>query len=263
MYTRMFTINIPAPQVTVERYQPKHLAVKPKRHISARQRKKHAEDILNRAVNMALSFAIIFAIAVCFSSASVLLSRDTNNAIMIPTAKAVTNEYKTHYDNVRTEVTPMVTSVPKTDMPVNMWQSMEIPAFNSGQKTFMDYRAITDTTSRQYKLQQTAYTNEIGLRCYDNCYMVAMGTYYGDVGDRFQITFASGETITAIMGDIKDDKHTDTKHQHRDGNIVEFIVDSKMLPEEVWYHGDISYLDNIFEGKVISIKKLVTDETGL
>ena len=126
---------------------------------------------------------------------------------------------------------------------------------NTGFKSYMDYRALTNRSSRQYALQQEAYTNEQGFRIYDGYYMIALGTYYAkSVGERFRITLDSGQSFLAITGDIKSDAHTDSLHQHRGGNIVEFIVDQRLIPSTCRRMGDMSYAG--LQGRIQSIEKL-------
>ena len=134
---------------------------------------------------------------------------------------------------------------------------MSVPSEETGQKTFMDYRTITSTTSDQYALQQDAVTNELGLRELDGRYMVAMGTYYGTVGDIFRITMENGSVFEVIMGDVKSDANTDETKRHRNGNVLEFIVDGDYLSDEVWYHGDVSYAAGFLSGQIDSITKLL------
>ena len=43
-------------------------------------------------------------------------------------------------------------------------------------KCYEDYRALTDTTSLQYQLQQEAYTDEAGHRKVGHRYCIAVGT---------------------------------------------------------------------------------------
>lgn len=126
---------------------------------------------------------------------------------------------------------------------------------NSGFKSFMDYRVLQNRRSGQYILQQDAATDEQGFRVYDGCYMVALGTYYAKgVGERFRITLDSGVSFLAITGDIKSDAHTDPLHQHRGGNIVEFIVDTKKIPAKCKRMGDMSYAG--LQGRIQSIEKI-------
>lgn len=131
---------------------------------------------------------------------------------------------------------------------------------NSSKKTYMDYRKITDTSSEQYKLQQNkdCYTTDTGLRKVNEYYCIAVGTYYSDnIGDKLIVHMENGESFKAIVADIKDDKHTDeTNRQHKkDGSVIEFVVDTKKLPEVVRKMGDISYMNETFKGEIKAIIK--------
>lgn len=136
--------------------------------------------------------------------------------------------------------------------------SMDIPDVDTSVKTFMSYKAITDRSSVQWKLQQKAVTNEYGFREIDGMYLVALGTYYSDhAGAMFRITLENGTVFDAIMGDVKADKDTDRKNQHRYGNVVEFIVDTPKLAEDARLMGDVSYTPGAgLMGPVQSIKYL-------
>lgn len=133
-----------------------------------------------------------------------------------------------------------------------------VPDIDSDFKSYMDYRCITNTESAQYKLQQDCCTDENGLRVYDGCYAVALGTYYSStVGDKFHITLDTGEEFDVIVGDVKADCDTDKTNRYVpiNGNIIEFIVDTRKLPKDVRWMGTVSAID-IFEGSVESIEKL-------
>ena len=109
--------------------------------------------------------------------------------------------------------------------------SRNVPENNS-KKTYMDYRKITDTSSKQYKLQQNkdCYTTDTGLRKVNEYYCIAVGTHYSNnIGDKLIVYMENGENFKAIVADIKDDKHTDeTNRQHRkDGSVIEFVVDTE------------------------------------
>ena len=123
-------------------------------------------------------------------------------------------------------------------------------------KSYEDYKFITDTRSKQYELQQNAWTDRNGLRRYGalSDYMVAVGTPYGKVGDRIEITLDSGESFIAIVGDSKGDRHYHSCG--RGACVVEFIVDTPNLDTTTKQMGDISYLDEKFEGDVVSITPL-------
>lgn len=137
--------------------------------------------------------------------------------------------------------------------------SRNVPRNNS-KKTYMDYRAIKDKTSKQYELQQNnaCYTSNTGLRMIDEYYCIAVGTYYGkNIGDKLIIHMENGESFKAIVSDFKDDNDTDsTNRQHEsDGSVIEFLVETDKLPLIVKKMGDISYLNNEFKGEIKSIEK--------
>lgn len=135
--------------------------------------------------------------------------------------------------------------------------TFEIPDAGTAFKTLMDFRSIKDKTSRQWQLQQEAWTDEQGFRRYGDYYMVALGTYYAsECGRLFRISFEGGGVIEAVVGDIKSDMDTDALHQHRDGNVVEFIVDTGAISRDCMVMGDMSWADTRFRGKVESIEYL-------
>jgi len=136
----------------------------------------------------------------------------------------------------------------------------EIPIADTGFKSYMDYRCITSPSSKQWSLQQDAWTDELGFRRYGDYYMVAMGTYYAsECGKVFHIVLEDGGEFDAIIGDIKSNMHTDALHQHHNGNVVEFIVDSDCIPHICAIMGDMSYADATFQGKIKSIGEIQTN----
>lgn len=125
-------------------------------------------------------------------------------------------------------------------------------------KSWMDWRSITYRNSRQWRMQQIAYTCENGFRRVDGLYMIALGTYflYSGVGDVFDITLSSGVTFRAVVGDIKSDRHTDPTNQFHisDGSVIEFVVDRDVMCSSVLSRGNISYAG--FRGSVESIVRV-------
>jgi hypothetical protein len=142
----------------------------------------------------------------------------------------------------------------------------ELPDNDTDFKTYMSWRAITNTRSAQYKLQQEAWTDENGLRKVGDDYCIAVGTFYSrTVGERFKITLSSGTEFTAIVGDIKADRCTDSKNMYTpvynergkiiSANVIEFIVDTSSLPREVRRAGTVGALDG-FAGNIKTIEKI-------
>ena len=150
--------------------------------------------------------------------------------------------------------------VKKTEKVVREEPEFEIPSGDTAFKSYMSYRAITNTRSAQYQLQQKCWTDDEGLRRLNDDYVIALGTYYAEyIGERFKITLDTGESFTAVIGDFKADRHTDSKHQYYDSgngrkNIVEFVVDTRELTRKARRMGDISYISG-FEGNIRSIEK--------
>lgn len=154
-------------------------------------------------------------------------------------------EYETYYETVYKEEE-------------NYTESLAIPYGDCSNYMYMDFRALTDTTTKQWELQQYAYTDWQGIRVYDGCYMVAMGTYYGQVGDKFRITTDWGNSYNVIIGDVKGwDSVDGWYHVAGDGrlNVVEFIVDTYSLDGYAATMGDMGVLDNI-GGNIISIERI-------
>lgn len=130
-------------------------------------------------------------------------------------------------------------------------------------KAYMDFTTITDTNSRQYDIQQKAYTDENGLRKVGEYYCVALGTGIAEgIGSKFEITLDSGNTFKAILADQKADIHTDESNRYVEmsegrGNLVEFIVETEAMPDMVKVMGDVDHMtDGIFSGNIVSIKEL-------
>lgn len=132
--------------------------------------------------------------------------------------------------------------------------NMPIPNHSSF-KSYMPYTAITSKNSEQYKLQTRAYSDKNGLRKIDKYYLVAMGQYYGKVGDKFKVTLSSGQVFYAMIGDSKQFRHTgegsgmigaDNK------DMFEFIVDYSCLNSLVRKMGNVNVL---LKGKVIKLQK--------
>lgn len=127
-------------------------------------------------------------------------------------------------------------------------------AVNCGSfKSFMDFRSITDTDSLQYKLQENAWTDENGLRKYNDCYCIAVSNTFGELGDIILVTLEGGETFYGCIADIKAFKDLESNGSVciHDGSVLEFIVDTNTLNSSAKSLGDCSCLG--FEGNVSTI----------
>ena len=132
-------------------------------------------------------------------------------------------------------------------------QIIETPAHNE-RKPWMDYRAVTDTSSAQYELLSRAYHADNGLLYVDGHLAVAIGSGYGPVGTRYEMDIG-GTTYKVIKADAKNDAHTLNGEGllGTDGHLIEMIVDTDLLDSEAMYTGDC---DCLVPGTVTEIRRI-------
>lgn len=130
-------------------------------------------------------------------------------------------------------------------------------------KPYMDYRKMTDETSKQYKFinQENVSVNEKGMLMLDEeFYCVALGYYFGDIGSKYIITLETGQKIKVVKAESKNPIHTDNEgYLAQNGHIVEFLVDTNsnyLRENKVFYHGNIGALE-MFKGNIIQIEKIL------
>ena len=160
--------------------------------------------------------------------------------------------------------TPTVTPTPSpeptpTPTPEPTFTPTPTPKAVSGQttfKTYMSYKAITLKSSPQWKLQEKAYTGDFGIRMVDGRYCVALGSAWArEIGTKLDVYMDTGEVLKVILGDCKQDIHTDKTNRYgaRNGDVLEFIVDTSAMPKEVKNCGNYGI---IFRGKVVRMEKV-------
>lgn len=123
---------------------------------------------------------------------------------------------------------------------------------NAEYKAWMDYRTITDNTSRQYVIVSQSQVDSEGLLSYEGKYCVALGSYYGPIGSCYRVTLSSGQIIDVIKADEKADEHTIGGCANSNGSMIEFIVDTDVLNEQVMLLGDVNVL---FDGNIVGMEK--------
>ena len=87
----------------------------------------------------------------------------------------------------------------------------------------------------------------------DDRYCVAMGSYWAtEIGTKMDIYLETGEVLHVILGDTKQNCHTDSTHRYGSENhdVIEFIVDMSEVPNSVTNCGSYNV---IFEGKVCDV----------
>lgn len=129
-------------------------------------------------------------------------------------------------------------------------------------KSYMPYqingKSIFSESSKQYQLQENAYTSVPGLRSVNGYWCVAIGTGYKNVeiGDYAEAILENDIVIPIIVADIKADIHTDSSNRItiHDNSAIEFIVDLQHLDEPAKRMGDISYLTETYQSPVIKLR---------
>lgn len=146
---------------------------------------------------------------------------------------------------------------------------------------FMSYKMVTNKATEAYKMchSELSYIDENGLLRHEvgddqfsingqDDYVIALGTYYKErnhCGERFLIITTTG-MYTAITGDEKADKHTDSHHMvhdHCDGtySLIEFIVDTPSLEELVLLTGTLRNSSvEAFQGDILHIYKIIEED---
>ena len=117
----------------------------------------------------------------------------------------------------------------------------------------MDGSCITDTTSDAYaQLSNMSVSN--GLYMEGKYVGIAMSSFYGGIGDKFMITLSSGKVFYGVMTDTKQNIHVDGNYAHKvDGSVIEFIVDTNTLSQEVLNSGSLNV---IYSGSIEKIERL-------
>lgn len=112
-------------------------------------------------------------------------------------------------------------------------EEIKLTPMGAKSKTYMDYRAITNKSSKQWKLLQTMTIGEDGMiRDKDGYIAAALGSAFGPIGSRYVFTLEGDKELLIVKVDQKQDKHTCENNIFGLNNwdIIEFIVDSRKMP---------------------------------
>ena len=139
-------------------------------------------------------------------------------------------------------------------------------------KTYMDYRMTTVVDSRQYQfLNYKCYVDrETGfLYDEDGFIAVALGSYYGEIGDRFYFTLDSGIVLPLVKGEEKADEDTDyTGCYHTyDGSVIEFVIDSDYASRYFFSNDNGLVLNgnynnySLFRGSISKVERVLDEKS--
>lgn len=170
------------------------------------------------------------------------------------------------------EIQPIQTDI--HPLPQEQFKEVRLP-YNKGTnfstKAYMDYRKITDETSPQYYLIYKSGDIEISnlgfLNDSNGNIGVAMGSYFGDIGEKFRITFDNDYTIGVVKVEQKADADTDFFNiRDSAGGIIEFVVDTQteFMQQNTKQNGYIfnGNFNNFewLEGNIVKIERVVPND---
>ena len=124
---------------------------------------------------------------------------------------------------------------------------IDIPITGNERKPWMDYRTVTDQTTRQWEIIQDAIHLDNGLlMTKDGYYLAALGSNWGQVGQRYRF-YIGGKSVKIIKADEKQDQHTadSSGWTGMDGHIMEMVVDTDYLDIDALYHGDCNWIPEL------------------
>ncbi len=141
---------------------------------------------------------------------------------------------------------------------------------DSSVKSYMDYRMITLTTSKQYQyINNYMNVTDEGLLIDEDGFIgVALGSYYGEIGSRYYFTLDDGKVLPLIKIEAKANVDTDELGcaHNSDSSVIEFVIDYDKARS---YFGTISnsYILNgnfnnyeVFRGKIKKVEKVLNEK---
>lgn len=137
-------------------------------------------------------------------------------------------------------------------------------------KTYMDYRMTTVVNSTQYQFIHNNLTvdESTGFLYDDEGFIaVALGSFYGDIGDRFYFTLDSGVVLPLVKAEEKADEDTDyTGCYHLiDSSIIEFVIDTDYAENYFWSNSNGYVLNGnynnhpLFNGEIVKVEKVLDE----
>lgn len=167
---------------------------------------------------------------------------------------------------VEETVTTVVEEVEATEESIEEEVLTSVPVLsNSSKKTYMSYTAITDETSQQWQYIHESgeiTINEDGFLVTEDGYIgVALGSYFGEIGTKYQFVLDTGVTLKVVKVEEKSDEHTDENgfYQIYDGSVIEFVIDIDKIENSEYAEcivtGNFNSHED-FNGNIVEIYKV-------
>lgn len=134
-------------------------------------------------------------------------------------------------------------------------------------KTYMDYRKITNKKSNQWKyIHSDAITlDDKGFLVTEDGHIgVALGSYFGPIGSKYIFTLDTGIELKVVKVEQKSDKHT-CEYNYKAGanDVIEFVIDTQAeyMQDNIWgngliFQGNFNNCED-FEGNIIKIQEVM------
>jgi len=163
----------------------------------------------------------------------------------------------------------------KIDKPIGTYANGTIPVPEGLGKytTWMNWMAVTDKSSQQYKLRQATGNNydSEGYGTINGRKVVAMTNTFGKIGDYVNIHLTDGTVIQGVIGDEKDQTWAHgtpaNKWGHENGqNVIEYVTNWKRGHENPSLNGaGVAYVDNLgnyFDNPTIGLDNITSAQAN-
>ncbi|MBO4918931.1 MAG: hypothetical protein J5365_02120 [Erysipelotrichaceae bacterium] len=138
-------------------------------------------------------------------------------------------------------------------------------------KTYMDYRMTTVVSSRQYQFIHNYCTvdRRTGFLYDEEGFIaVALGSFYGEIGDRYYFTLETGIVLPLVKAEEKADEDTNSSgcYHVEDGSVVEFVIDSDYARSYFSTYSNGLVLDgnynnySLFRGSIVKVEKVLDEK---
>ena len=136
----------------------------------------------------------------------------------------------------------------------------------SSVKSYMDWKMITSPSSTQYwYIRQHMALDDSGLLVDEDGFIgVALGSYYGVIGDRYYFTLDTGVVLPLVKVEEKADEDTVNGCYHLvDDSVIEFVVDVETARnyfgrQTFTLYGNFNVL-SYFNGSIVKVEKVGTE----
>lgn len=165
-------------------------------------------------------------------------------------------EIKRPKEEIIYDLTPVELLTGKDIITTELEYDIEVCHYGTN-KTYMDYNVL-NKGSEQYRFIKTLTPVDGYFYTEDGYIAVALGSYFGELGTKYEFELSSGAVIKVVKAEHKADIHTNNGCEQRwDKSVIEFVIDAKTLPYWIdskgyFLGGNFNKLD-MFKGDIVKI----------